>query len=96
MTWSDRTKTGGQSAIVSGLSTSVYTEHIRRRCLGRLITGEGRTHHGEILAHITALVETGKLMPLLNDHVISAADIDSAHTLVESGAVGKVVVELGG
>jgi NADPH2:quinone reductase len=61
-----------------------------------LITGEGRAHHGEILAHITALVETGKLMPLLNDHVISAADIDSAHTLVESGAVGKVVVELGG
>jgi hypothetical protein len=24
------------------------------------------------------------------------ADIDTAHTLVESGAVGKVVVELGG
>ena len=61
-----------------------------------LITGEGRAHHGEILAHITALVEAGKLMPLLNDHVISVADIDSAHTLVESGAVGKVVVELGG
>jgi len=61
-----------------------------------LITGEGRAHHGEILAHITALVEAGKLMPLLNDHIISVADIDSAHTLVESGAVGKVVVELGG
>src|SRR5246127_628998 len=61
-----------------------------------LITGEGRAHHGEILAHITALVDAGKLMPLLNDHVISVADIDSAHTLVESGAVGKVVVELGG
>jgi hypothetical protein len=24
-----------------------------------LITGEGRAHHGEILAHITALVEGG-------------------------------------
>jgi NADPH2:quinone reductase len=61
-----------------------------------LITGEGRAHHGEILAHITAIVETGKLKPLLNDHVISLADIDSAHVLVESGAIGKVVVELGG
>jgi NADPH2:quinone reductase len=60
-----------------------------------LITGEGRAHHGEILAHITALVEAGKLMPLLNDHVISVAEIDTAHALVESGAVGKVVVELG-
>jgi NADPH2:quinone reductase len=61
-----------------------------------LITGEGRAHHGEILAHIAALVETGNLRPLLTDHVISVADIDSAHALVESGAVGKVVVELGG
>jgi NADPH2:quinone reductase len=60
-----------------------------------LITGEGRAHHGEILAQIAALVETGKLKSLLNDHIISAADINSAHTLVESGAIGKVVVELG-
>jgi len=60
-----------------------------------LITGEGRAHHGEILAHITALVEAGKLKPLLNDHIIAMADIDTAHALVESGAVGKVVVELG-
>jgi hypothetical protein len=34
--------------------------------------------------------------PLLYDHVISVADIDTAHMLVESGAVGKVVVALGG
>jgi NADPH2:quinone reductase len=61
-----------------------------------LITGEGRAHHGEILARITALVEAGKLKPLLNDQVISVADIDTAHARVESGAVGKVVVELGG
>jgi len=61
-----------------------------------LITGEGRAHHGEILAHITALVETGKLKPFLNDHIISVAGIDSAYALVEAGAGGKVVVELGG
>ena len=60
-----------------------------------LITGEGRTHHGEILAHIATLAEAGKLKPLLNDQIISMTDIDAAHALVESGAVGKVVVELG-
>jgi NADPH:quinone reductase-like Zn-dependent oxidoreductase len=61
-----------------------------------LITGEGRAHHGEILAHIARLVEAGKLKPVLNERVISMADIGTAHALVESGAVGKVVVELGG
>jgi hypothetical protein len=60
-----------------------------------VITGEGRTHHGEILAHIATLVEAGKLEPLLNDHTISMADIDTVYTPVESGAVGKVVVERG-
>jgi len=60
-----------------------------------LITGEGRAHHGEILAHIAALAETAKLKPLVNDHVISVADIDTAHVLVETGAIGNVVVELG-
>ena len=59
-----------------------------------LITGEGRAHHGEILAHITALVEAGKLKPLLNEHAMSIAEIDKAHALVESGTIAKVVVEL--
>ena len=58
-----------------------------------LLTGEGRAHHGEILTHVTALIEAGKLKPLLNDHGFSFADIDTAHALVESGSVGKVVVE---
>jgi NADPH2:quinone reductase len=60
-----------------------------------LITDEGRAHHGEILAQITALVETGKLKPPLNDHLFSVADIDRTHARVESGSVGKVVVDLG-
>src|SRR5262249_50958328 len=60
-----------------------------------LITGEGRAHHGEILAHITAFVEAGKLKPVLNEHMISMADVGSAHALVESGAAGKVVVDVG-
>jgi len=60
-----------------------------------LLTGEGRAHHGEILTHVAVLVEAGKLKPLLNDHRFSIADIDTPHALVESGVLGKVVVEFG-
>ncbi len=59
-----------------------------------LLTGEGRTHHGEILAKATALAEAGKLRPLLNQQRFSTADIAPAHALVESGSLGKVVVEI--
>jgi NADPH:quinone reductase len=59
-----------------------------------LLTGEGRRHHGEILARATALVEAGKLKPFLNDRSFSAGEIAEAHALVESGALGKVVINL--
>jgi NADPH2:quinone reductase len=59
-----------------------------------LIAGEGRVHHGEILAQATSLAEAGKLRPILNEQRFSIEDIAAAHALVESGALGKVVVEL--
>jgi NADPH:quinone reductase len=59
-----------------------------------LITGEGRAHHGEILARAAALAEAGKLKPLLNERRFSTADISQAHGLVEAGALGKVVVDI--
>jgi NADPH:quinone reductase len=59
-----------------------------------LISGEGRAHHGEILRQAAALVEAGKLRPILNERHFSVADIAAAHALVESGSLGKVVVEL--
>jgi NADPH:quinone reductase len=59
-----------------------------------LITGEGRAHHGRILAQTSALVEAGKLKPLLNEQRFSMKDIAAAHALVEAGTLGKVVVEL--
>ena len=58
-----------------------------------ILTGEGRPHHGEILAKAAALVEAGKLLPLLNERIHSRGEIAAAHTLVESGALGKVVVD---
>ena len=59
-----------------------------------LLTGEGRAHHGRILAQAAELVEAGKLRPLLNEQRFSTAEIASAYALVESSAVGKVVVEI--
>lgn len=59
-----------------------------------LITGESRGHHGKILAQAAALAGAGKLRPLLNEQHFSIKDIAAAHALVESGALGKVVVEL--
>ncbi len=60
-----------------------------------LLTGEGRAHHGEILSKAAEFVEAGKLRPLLNEHRFSTAEIEAAHALVEAGALGKVVVEIG-
>jgi len=59
-----------------------------------LLTGEGRAHHGEILAQAAALAEQGKLIPLLNERRFSTAGIDAALDLVEAGSLGKVVVEI--
>ena len=59
-----------------------------------LLSGFGRAHHGEILREAATLVDAGKLRPLLNPQRFFATDIASAHALVESGALGKVVVEL--
>lgn len=59
-----------------------------------LITGEDRACHGQILAQAAVLAEAGKLRPLLNEQHFSPTTIDAAHSLVESGVLGKVVVEL--
>ncbi len=59
-----------------------------------LLTGYGRTHHGEILRETAKLVDAGKLMPLVNDQRFSASDLAVAYAMVETGAVGKVVAEL--
>jgi NADPH2:quinone reductase len=59
-----------------------------------LISGEGRAQHGKLLAQAAALAEAGRLRPLLNEQRFSMKDIGAAHALVETGALGKVVVEL--
>ncbi|WP_433968870.1 zinc-binding dehydrogenase [Tunturiibacter gelidiferens] len=59
-----------------------------------LLTGLGQAHHGEILREAAELVDEGKLRPMMNERHFAGTDLDAAHALVESGALGKVVVEL--
>jgi NADPH:quinone reductase-like Zn-dependent oxidoreductase len=59
-----------------------------------LLTGEGRAHHGRVLKQAAALVEAGKLKPLLNQGRFSPENIAAAYARVESGSLGKVVIEM--
>lgn len=60
-----------------------------------LLTGEGRAHHGEIMAEATKLVDEGKLRPVLSAQRFALVDADAALDLVVSGkAGGKVVVTI--
>jgi NADPH2:quinone reductase len=60
-----------------------------------LLTGEGRAHHGEILTAVAAIVDAGKLTPLLDGTAYGWNDVDDAHRTVESGkSNGKVVIDL--
>jgi NADPH:quinone reductase-like Zn-dependent oxidoreductase len=61
-----------------------------------LLTGLHQAHHGHILRDAAALVDAGQLKPLVNDRRFPPAEIASAHALVESGTIGKVVVEFQG
>ncbi len=59
-----------------------------------LITGVGRQHYGEILTEIAALVEAGKIKPLINQQQFKFSEVAAAHHYFEQGrAIGKVVLE---
>ena len=59
-----------------------------------LIHGHGNDRHGEILQEIAALVEAGKLKPII-DSVHPLENATEAHARLESkSAIGKVVVEI--
>jgi NADPH:quinone reductase-like Zn-dependent oxidoreductase len=61
-----------------------------------LLTGVGQKHHGEILRQAAVLADSGRLKPLLAEQRFTADQIGTAHALVESGPLGKVVVEFQG
>jgi NADPH2:quinone reductase len=56
----------------------------------------GRERHGKILADVASLVDAGKVIPLVDEHSFTFAQIAEAHRFAESGqAVGKIVVTRG-
>jgi NADPH:quinone reductase len=62
-----------------------------------LLTGQGRGHHGEILAEAAALAEAGALRPLLHDEPFSLTDVPAAHDALSARrARGRVVINVEG
>jgi len=60
-----------------------------------LLSGEGRAHHGEIMAQATRLAEAGKLVPLLDPRRFTLENVDEAYALIrERAAKGKLVVDI--
>jgi NADPH2:quinone reductase len=61
-----------------------------------ILTGEGRTHHGEILREATKLCEAGKIVPKLDPRHFTLDTIEQAYDAIRTRtAVGKIVVDIG-
>ena len=60
-----------------------------------LLSGEGRTHHSDIMKEATRLVDAGKLRPRLDPRRFTLATVGAAHAAVEDrSADGKIVVDI--
>jgi len=60
-----------------------------------MLTGEGRAHHGEILAEATRLAVSGKVAPRVDPHRFGLGDIaDAYEALRTKTAKGKIVIEV--
>ena len=60
-----------------------------------LLTGEGRDHHGAILAEATKLAEAGKLVPTLDPRRFTLSSANDAYQAIEAGtARGKLIVDV--
>ena len=62
-----------------------------------MLTGQGRARHGQILEEAAALVEAGKLQPLMDPRRFTLDSALAAHAEVAAGrARGKIVVDVRG
>jgi NADPH:quinone reductase len=60
-----------------------------------LISGQGRAHHGEILTAATALIDEGKIKPLVHGRTYDLAGIaDAYRSSQQDKAKGKIVVSV--
>lgn len=59
-----------------------------------LLTGKGRSHHGEILTSAAALANAGKVKPLVNEARFTTSQLSEAYRAVAAGGTGKIVIEI--
>lgn len=60
-----------------------------------MLHDQGREAHGAILRDVAALVDEGKLRPLIDPEAFSLTDLAAAHRKLEEGrVVGKIVVDV--
>ena len=84
----------GASPDLSGLHIKNASLHVTFM-LVPMLTGKGLERHGMIMERIAALVDCGRIKPLIDDSRFSLDQIDAAHKRVTSGkATGKVVVDI--
>jgi len=63
--------------------------------LSPLLSGEGRRHHREILDQATRLIESGQLVPLLDERRFTLGSMCAAYRTIRAGAArGKLVVDI--
>ena len=59
-----------------------------------MLTGKGRSRHGEILRDVSHWVEQGKISPLLDSTHFSMAQVNEAHAHYATGRfIGKIAIE---
>jgi NADPH2:quinone reductase len=60
-----------------------------------LLTGEGRAHHGAILAEAARLADAGAVLPLLDPHRFALDTVDDAYRMITGGtARGKLSIDI--
>lgn len=60
-----------------------------------LLTGEGREHHGEIMAQAARMIEVGELTPKLDPRSFDFTSVTDAYEALQSqSASGKIVVDV--
>ena len=59
-----------------------------------LLTGQRRSHHGEILNSATEFANAGKLKPIVTPDRFTPSQLGAAYSAVAAGSAGKVVVDI--
>ena len=58
-----------------------------------MLSGINRAYHGQILVKLADIVDRGKIRPLIDPQVFAFSEVAAAHSHLESGAIGKIVLD---